>query len=141
MLLKSKQSSTPHRNILARFVLDCVENPSKLKQLYLNNDEKDRASSRKISKLDANVNIVRLQQLSGDSDNGRPAKFVGENARPVGEDNIGNKMLRFMGWTGGGLGMQNGTLQFYAKFLLGAGGQGIAEPIAQKMKFSRSGLG
>lgn len=42
------------------------------------------------------------------------------------EDNIGNQLLRKMGWTGGGL---------------GKGGEGIAEPIAVKEKFSREGLG
>jgi len=52
-------------------------------------------------------------------------KNIDENARPVGPDNIGNKMLHCMGWGGGGL---------------GAKGQGIAEPISQQIKFSRSGL-
>lgn len=42
------------------------------------------------------------------------------------EDNIGNQLLRKMGWTGGGL---------------GKGGGGIAEPISVKEKFSREGLG
>ncbi|XP_077141299.1 NF-kappa-B-repressing factor [Ranitomeya variabilis] len=42
------------------------------------------------------------------------------------EDNIGNQLLRKMGWTGGGL---------------GKGGEGIAEPISVKEKFSREGLG
>ncbi|XP_040262181.1 NF-kappa-B-repressing factor [Bufo bufo] len=42
------------------------------------------------------------------------------------EDNIGNQLLRKMGWTGGGL---------------GKGGEGIAEPIAVKEQFSREGLG
>ncbi|XP_066437850.1 NF-kappa-B-repressing factor isoform X2 [Eleutherodactylus coqui] len=42
------------------------------------------------------------------------------------EDNIGNQLLRKMGWTGGGLGKE---------------GEGIAEPIAVKEQFSREGLG
>ncbi|KAM5145788.1 NF-kappa-B-repressing factor [Mantella aurantiaca] len=42
------------------------------------------------------------------------------------EDNIGNQLLRKMGWTGGGL---------------GKGGEGIAEPISVKEQFSREGLG
>ncbi|XP_049604343.1 NF-kappa-B-repressing factor [Syngnathus scovelli] len=42
------------------------------------------------------------------------------------EDNIGNQLLRKMGWTGGGLGRD---------------GEGIAEPIKVKEKFSREGLG
>lgn len=42
------------------------------------------------------------------------------------EDNIGNQLLRKMGWKGGGL---------------GRGGDGIAEPIKVKEQFSREGLG
>lgn len=42
------------------------------------------------------------------------------------EDNIGNQLLRKMGWTGGGLGRE---------------GDGIAEPITVKEQFTREGLG
>ncbi|XP_072292191.1 NF-kappa-B-repressing factor [Eucyclogobius newberryi] len=42
------------------------------------------------------------------------------------EDNIGNQLLRKMGWKGGGLGRD---------------GDGIAEPIKVKEQFSREGLG
>ncbi|XP_072519336.1 NF-kappa-B-repressing factor isoform X2 [Salminus brasiliensis] len=42
------------------------------------------------------------------------------------EDNIGNQLLRKMGWTGGGLGRE---------------GEGIAEPIMVKEQFTREGLG
>lgn len=42
------------------------------------------------------------------------------------EDNIGNQLLRKMGWKGGGLGRD---------------GEGIAEPIRIKEQFSREGLG
>ncbi|KAK7922166.1 hypothetical protein WMY93_009068 [Mugilogobius chulae] len=42
------------------------------------------------------------------------------------EDNIGNQLLRKMGWKGGGLGRD---------------GVGIAEPIKVKEQFSREGLG
>ncbi|XP_028816213.1 NF-kappa-B-repressing factor isoform X2 [Denticeps clupeoides] len=42
------------------------------------------------------------------------------------EDNIGNQLLRKMGWKGGGLGRE---------------GDGIAEPIRVKEQFSREGLG
>ncbi|KAL2077208.1 hypothetical protein ACEWY4_026712 [Coilia grayii] len=42
------------------------------------------------------------------------------------EDNIGNQLLRKMGWTGGGLGRE---------------GEGIAEPIRVKEQFTREGLG
>ena len=42
------------------------------------------------------------------------------------EDNIGNQLLRKMGWKGGGLGRD---------------GEGIAEPIKVKEQFSREGLG
>lgn len=42
------------------------------------------------------------------------------------DDNIGNQLLRKMGWTGGGLGKE---------------GEGIAEPIVVKEQFKREGLG
>uniref|UniRef100_K7FF83 NF-kappa-B-repressing factor n=1 Tax=Pelodiscus sinensis TaxID=13735 RepID=K7FF83_PELSI len=47
------------------------------------------------------------------------------------EDNIGNQILRKMGWTGGGL--KGGGL--------GKDGEGIREPIAVKEQFKREGLG
>ncbi|XP_051930014.1 NF-kappa-B-repressing factor isoform X2 [Hippocampus zosterae] len=52
----------------------------------------------------------------------------GEEAmrQEIKEDNIGNQLLRKMGWTGGGLGRD---------------GEGIAEPIKVKEQFSREGLG
>ncbi|XP_061644462.1 NF-kappa-B-repressing factor [Phyllopteryx taeniolatus] len=52
----------------------------------------------------------------------------GEEAtrQKIKEDNIGNQLLRKMGWTGGGLGRD---------------GEGIAEPIKVKEQFSREGLG
>lgn len=52
----------------------------------------------------------------------------GEEAKTqeIKEDNIGNQLLRKMGWTGGGLGRD---------------GEGIAEPIRVKEQFTREGLG
>ncbi|KAJ8281678.1 hypothetical protein COCON_G00041970 [Conger conger] len=52
----------------------------------------------------------------------------GEEAtrQEIKEDNIGNQLLRKMGWKGGGLGRE---------------GEGIAEPIKVKEQFSREGLG
>lgn len=52
----------------------------------------------------------------------------GEEAKmqEIKEDNIGNQLLRKMGWTGGGLGRD---------------GEGIAEPIQVKEQFTREGLG
>lgn len=52
----------------------------------------------------------------------------GEEAKmqEIKEDNIGNQLLRKMGWTGGGLGRD---------------GEGIAEPIKVKEQFTREGLG
>ncbi|XP_068596134.1 NF-kappa-B-repressing factor [Brachionichthys hirsutus] len=52
----------------------------------------------------------------------------GEEAtrQEIKEDNIGNQLLRKMGWRGGGLGRD---------------GEGIAEPIRVKEQFSREGLG
>lgn len=52
----------------------------------------------------------------------------GEEAtrQEIKEDNIGNQLLRKMGWKGGGLGRD---------------GEGIAEPIRVKEQFTREGLG
>nr|XP_046180472.1 NF-kappa-B-repressing factor-like isoform X1 [Oncorhynchus gorbuscha] len=52
----------------------------------------------------------------------------GEEAsrQEIKEDNIGNQLLRKMGWKGGGLGRE---------------GEGISEPIKVKEQFSREGLG
>jgi hypothetical protein len=45
---------------------------------------------------------------------------------PIHENNIGHKMLRALGWRGGGLGTNGG---------------GIVEPIAVSLKKGRAGLG
>lgn len=53
--------------------------------------------------------------------------FVGENAQPILENNIGNRMLQNMGWTpGSGLGRD---------------GKGIAEPIQAMQRPKGLGLG
>ncbi|XP_072287149.1 NF-kappa-B-repressing factor [Pyxicephalus adspersus] len=62
------------------------------------------------------ISRKRIQGLSNDD----------AYKRQIKEDNIGNQLLRKMGWTGGGL---------------GKGGEGIAEPISVKEQFSREGLG
>lgn len=55
------------------------------------------------------------------------AGFVGENAQPILENNIGNRMLQNMGWTpGSGLGRD---------------GKGIAEPIQALQRPKGLGLG
>ncbi|TEA31499.1 hypothetical protein DBR06_SOUSAS9110011, partial [Sousa chinensis] len=55
------------------------------------------------------------------------AGFVGENAQPILENNIGNRMLQNMGWTpGSGLGRD---------------GKGIAEPIQAMQRPKGLGLG
>jgi len=121
VLLKSKHSATPHKSILAQFVRDCAEKPYDTKSLYLDSDGERRIA---IDKWDRTERGKTVPDFDGKKVG--PVKFVGEHARPVGEDNLGNRMLRGMGWTGGGLGSK---------------GQGIAEPIPQQIKFSRSGLG
>lgn len=55
------------------------------------------------------------------------AGFVGENAQPILENNIGNRMLQNMGWTpGSGLGRD---------------GKGISEPIQAMQRPKGLGLG
>lgn len=71
-----------------------------------------------IRKEDSGDTISR-SQIMGRS--GEEAKM-----QEIKEDNIGNQLLRKMGWKGGGLGRD---------------GEGIAEPIRVKEQFSREGLG
>ncbi|XP_026538456.1 G patch domain-containing protein 2 isoform X1 [Notechis scutatus] len=56
-----------------------------------------------------------------------PTGFVGENAQPISDSNIGNRMLQSMGWTPG-----TG---------LGPDGKGIAEPIRAIQRPKGLGLG
>ncbi|PRP82866.1 hypothetical protein PROFUN_04729 [Planoprotostelium fungivorum] len=51
---------------------------------------------------------------------------VGANAAPIAPDNIGNRLLRGMGWDGGGL---------------GSDGQGMVTPVVAIVKQKRTGLG
>lgn len=105
VLLKSKRTSIPHCRVLAQFIRDCVESPNSLKALYLDLDENGLPppAVRLATKLDRERE--RDRERDGIGSGRERARFVGENANPVGFDNIGNKMLRGMGWTGGGLGM------------------------------------
>lgn len=68
---------------------------------------------------EGNVDVISRNQILA---------RVGEDAsrQEIKEDNIGNQMLRKMGWKGGGLGRY---------------GEGIAEPIRVKEQLSREGLG
>ena len=47
-------------------------------------------------------------------------------SRPIGSDNIGNQLLKKMGWSGGGLGQE---------------GNGIEEPIPIHLKRDNKGIG
>lgn len=68
---------------------------------------------------ESNGNGISRSQIMGRSDE--------ESAKQeIKADNIGNRLLRKMGWKGGGLGRD---------------GEGIAEPIRVKEQFSREGLG
>uniref|UniRef100_A0A8C6SKN9 NFKB repressing factor n=1 Tax=Neogobius melanostomus TaxID=47308 RepID=A0A8C6SKN9_9GOBI len=68
---------------------------------------------------EGNGDAISRSQIMGRS--GEEAKM-----QEIKEDNIGNQLLRKMGWKGGGLGRD---------------GEGIAEPIRVKEQFSREGLG
>jgi len=57
---------------------------------------------------------------------GKQPNVVAQNAAPIDEENVGNRLLRMMGWDGGGL---------------GADGSGIATPIKVEIKQDRKGLG
>nr|XP_023656163.1 NF-kappa-B-repressing factor-like [Paramormyrops kingsleyae] len=66
-----------------------------------------------------NEDTISREQIAGRSD---PAAAL----PAIKDDNIGNQLLRKMGWTGGGLGRE---------------GEGIAEPINVKQQTKREGLG
>jgi len=51
---------------------------------------------------------------------------VGGNAAPISSENIGNRLLRGMGWSGGGLGVKK---------------QGVEDPIQATVKNNRFGIG
>jgi len=53
-------------------------------------------------------------------------RIVAEHASPIDDNNLGNRLLRGMGWSGGGL---------------GANGQGIAAPVVATIKHDKRGLG
>uniref|UniRef100_A0A3Q4ALV5 NFKB repressing factor n=1 Tax=Mola mola TaxID=94237 RepID=A0A3Q4ALV5_MOLML len=74
-----------------------------------------KSNLRKVGQSDA---ISRSQILARSSEEA--------TRQEIKEDNIGNQLLRKMGWKGGGLGRD---------------GEGIAEPIRVKEQFSREGLG
>jgi len=113
IFFKSNKSTTPTHFILAKYLQLIVDHPQ-------NNKLKD--IEKEISPIKNNNNNNHQDKRDKDQRD----KYVAQHAKPVGEDNIGNIILRNMGWTGGGL---------------GAKGEGIQEPISQIIKFSRSGLG
>ena len=150
--------------MLAQFIRDSVESPTSLKALYLDLDQHGAPPPSASMAMGMGMAMAasrereRETQQYGLESAGRErarARFVGENANPVGMDNVGNRMLRGMGWTGGGLGMCTSPILHttsaisptpslllkHTDCILGARGEGITEPISQKMKFSRSGLG
>lgn len=53
-------------------------------------------------------------------------RIVAEHASPIDDNNLGNRLLRGMGWSGGGL---------------GANGQGIEAPVVATIKHDKRGLG
>jgi NF-kappa-B-repressing factor len=55
-----------------------------------------------------------------------PLSQVGEGAKPIHQSNVGNKLLRTLGWSGGGL---------------GKAGDGIVAPIYMRIKNDKCGLG
>ncbi|CAL9707175.1 unnamed protein product [Knipowitschia caucasica] len=69
-------------------------------------------------------NISNAEAISRSQIMGRSG--VEDMRQTIKEDNIGNQLLRKMGWKGGGLGRD---------------GEGIAEPIKVKEQFSREGFG
>lgn len=58
---------------------------------------------------------ITMQKASGSSE-----------SEAIGNDNVGSKMMKLMGWTGGGLGKKS---------------QGIVEPVSVQQQMTREGLG
>lgn len=77
--------------------------------------------------MDNTISEAEFEQFSAcvQSDK-RLTKDKAVATAPVSADNIGNKLMKRMGWTGGALGKT---------------GQGVTEPIPIKIKVSRGGLG
>jgi hypothetical protein len=73
----------------------------------------------------------RRQRKSEDNQSGSPlvsGKVVAQDAKPIDESNVGNRLLRSMGWQGGSLGT-------------GSTGEGIVDPIEAIFKNNKKGLG
>lgn len=76
--------------------------------------------------MDTIHDLLSIEPFEAPPNQIQSGKKVGEDAIPIGANNIGNKLLRSMGWTGGGLGSQE---------------QGIKNPIEAIMKNNKHGLG
>ncbi|XP_064616432.1 uncharacterized protein LOC135480516 [Liolophura sinensis] len=74
--------------------------------------------------------ILRKQTVDGDEGNVTREELMGDISKlnqVISGDNIGNKLLQKMGWTGGGVGKE--------------GNKGIAEPVTVNSVINREGLG
>jgi hypothetical protein len=56
----------------------------------------------------------------------KEGSVVGAHEKPLDEKNIGNKLMRAMGWSGGGLGAKS---------------EGIVDPVAAVYRKKKTGLG
>jgi len=139
-ITKTKISCLPSQVAVANFLKDSQENNvNQIRRKYLRGkntknkkDNRQKRSDNKINKMEVDAEEVLAQQDNVEEKNDKQRKrrdvelVVGANAKPIEEDNVGNIMLRKMGWFGGGLGPQ---------------GQGIENPVMAVMKKSRKGLG
>ena len=108
-------------------VADCVDE-SKIMA-------RNRAATEAMQELKKNCWTVKVKQLA-DSDESRLTKdelgmddgnsSAASVTKAIPESNIGSKLLKMMGWSGGGVGKS---------------GQGIAEPVSMDSVVNREGLG
>ena len=107
---------------------------TKAEKLQLKKEKRDsRRGINRSNFKNGDYELIRsdvLQKLILQKTYGVPANLLNQQLeiarKPIEEDNIGHKMLKKLGWDGGGL---------------GANKQGIVEPIAVTIKNNKTGIG
>lgn len=89
---------------------------------------KKAASAAGLAILKKHYYTIKIKHHINPSVNITTAAMLKTNVQEasISDDNVGNKLMRLMGWTGGGLGKSQ---------------QGIVEPVTIKQQISREGLG
>jgi hypothetical protein len=123
-------------SLVARIVSDGSVDISDVQQLIMKppsemrntqpKKQRTRETARQATKREKTAQREESKREKASAANHAIGSLVGHNSQPVGEDNLGHRMLVKLGWQGGGLGSE---------------GQGIAEPISVVVRGIRRGLG